>query len=349
MRIKEKQDALYLRGVVIPCGMTDATNDKACTAEDIKKIFTNYLTHETDVQHTFIKNFGVYTLENTITETETEIAGQKVPAKSWTASVMVVNPEIKTMVTDQKLNGFSLGAVGDDGLNENINFLNKSLRYEDLNDADELNPLFISLVDNAANGFKWEVLEYGSFLAKSTNFDGDNMTDNEKQKEIENEGTVPAGLFERTINAFLKKSEETAPEEPLEKAEETADPKEEEETLEKADEDLTNAQLLEQLPAAVAEAVIVALKEAAKKEEPLEKAEDADETLEKAEEDKKEEEEKLEKSEGETKEGINDSKNTLTKSTTKVVDNTLNDAAAEQFLNSETRDSKGRNKKYMRI
>jgi len=344
MRIKEKQDALYLRGVVIPCGMTDTTNDKACTAEDIKKIFTNYLTHETDVQHTFIKNFGVYTLENTITETETEIAGQKVPAKSWVASVMVANPEIKPMVKDGKLNGFSLGAVGDAGLNENINFLNKSLRYEDLNDADELNPLFISLVDNAANGFKWEVLEYSSFLAKSENFNGDNMTDNEKQ-DIKNEGTVPAGLFERTINAFLKKSEETETpkeEETLEKAEEAA-PKEEEEKLEKAEDDISNAQLLEQLPAAVAEAVIAALKEQVKTEEPLEKAEE--ETLEKAA-DEKEEEEKLEKSEEESKEGIKDSNNTLTKSTSKLVDNTV--TATETFLNSETRDRFGRNKKYMR-
>jgi len=345
MRIPEKPNALYVRGVVIPCGLSDATNDKPVSKEDIRKIFTNYTTHETDVQHTFIKNFGVNTLENTLTETETKIAGQTVPANSWIASVMIVNPEIKKMVEDGNLNGFSLGAVGEEGLNENVNFLNKSLRYEDLNDADELNPLFISLVDKPANQFNWEVLSYDSFLAKSKNF-GDTMTNEEKKETTIKEGYVSESFLERTMNKFLAKSEDAEPkeEETLEKSEEE-ESKEEEDKLEKAEDDISNAQLLEQLPKAVAEAVVSALKEEVKNEPP--KKED-EETLEKSEDEQDEEDKTLEKSEEETKEGIKDSEKTMTKSTTKIVDNSINDETTEpSFLNSKTRDRNGRNKKYL--
>ena len=38
MRIKEKKQGLIVRGVVIPCGLTDKTGDKPQTKEDIKKM-----------------------------------------------------------------------------------------------------------------------------------------------------------------------------------------------------------------------------------------------------------------------------------------------------------------------
>ena len=40
MRVKEKTDAIYVRGVVIPCGMADNTGDAPQSKEDIKKILT---------------------------------------------------------------------------------------------------------------------------------------------------------------------------------------------------------------------------------------------------------------------------------------------------------------------
>lgn len=39
MRVKEKTDAIYVRGVVIPCGMADNTGD----ALNQKKILKKYL------------------------------------------------------------------------------------------------------------------------------------------------------------------------------------------------------------------------------------------------------------------------------------------------------------------
>ena len=330
MRVKEKTDAIYVRGVVIPCGMADNTGDAPQSKEDIKKIFTNYLTHETDVQHSWVKNFNVYNLENTITETETEINGQKVPAHSWIASTMVVNPEIQAMIREGKLNGYSLGAVGEDGLNENVNFLNKSLRYDELKDKEDLNPIFISLVDKPANGFKWEVYDYNSFLAKS----GDIMT-NEMSIPSNEEGMVSEGFVERIINKFfLAKSEEEAKKED----EKAASSKKEDELEKSVDEpDISNKELLEKLPELVATAVIEGMKKLAEESTSSSKKEDE---LEKS--DEEDEKDKLEKSLGNRKAGP---KNTLTKSTSKIPAN--NTYRTSTFLNSETRDRFGRNKKFL--
>ena len=348
MRVKEKTDAIYVRGVVIPCGMADNTGDAPQSKEDIKKIFTNYLTHETDVQHSWVKNFNVYNLENTITETETEINGQKVPAHSWIASIMVVNPEIQAMIREGKLNGYSLGAVGEDGLNENVNFLNKSLRYDELKDKEDLNPIFISLVDKPANGFKWEVYDYNSFLAKS----GDIMT-NEMSIPSNEEGMVSEGFVERIINKFfLAKSEEEAKKED----EKAASSKKEDELEKSVDEpDISNKELLEKLPELVATAVIEGMKklaeESSKKddkaeEKKLEKNEESTSSSKKEDEleksDEEDEKDKLEKSLGNRKAGP---KNTLTKSTSKIPAN--NTYRTSTFLNSETRDRFGRNKKFL--
>ena len=348
MRVKEKTDAIYVRGVVIPCGMADNTGDAPQSKEDIKKIFTNYLTHETDVQHSWVKNFNVYNLENTITETETEIKGQKVPAHSWIASTMVVNPEIQAMIREGKLNGYSLGAVGEDGLNENVNFLNKSLRYDELKDKEDLNPIFISLVDKPANGFKWEVYDYNSFLAKS----GDIMT-NEMSISSNEEGMVSEGFVERIINKFfLAKSEEEAKKED----EKAASSKKEDELEKSVDEpDISNKELLEKLPELVATAVIEGMKklaeESSKKDDKAEekkpeKNEESTSSSKKEDEleksDEEDEKDKLEKSLGNRKAGP---KNTLTKSTSKIPAN--NTYRTSTFLNSETRDRFGRNKKFL--
>ena len=348
MRVKEKTDAIYVRGVVIPCGMADNTGDAPQSKEDIKKIFTNYLTHETDVQHSWVKNFNVYNLENTITETETEINGQKVPAHSWIASTMVVNPEIQAMIREGKLNGYSLGAVGEDGLNENVNFLNKSLRYDELKDKEDLNPIFISLVDKPANGFKWEVYDYNSFLAKS----GDIMT-NEMSIPSNEEGMVSEGFVERIINKFfLAKSEEEAKKED----EKAASSKKEDELEKSVDEpDISNKELLEKLPELVATAVIEGMKklaeESSKKDDKAEekkpeKNEESTSSSKKEDEleksDEEDEKDKLEKSLGNRKAGP---KNTLTKSTSKIPAN--NTYRTSTFLNSETRDRFGRNKKFL--
>jgi len=348
LRIKDKEEAIIVRGCVIPCGLSDSSNDKPQTKEDIKKIFTNYLEHDTDVQHSWIRNLNVYTLENTLLDADTEIGGNTIPKDSWIASVMISNPDIKKMVSDGKLTGFSLGAVSDKGLNEN-QLLNKSLRYEDLNDSEELNPMFISLVDKPCHQLTWEVYDYKSFLAKSEEYNtiSDNMT--EEEKTI----TVSEGLFERLFGKlFMEKAEEPS-EEPTEETEElekSCNDKEEDKTekaeapSEKEEEEMEKAEpcdLSEETINAIADAVIEKIKALADEQTEEPKDDSVEVEVEKAEEsDKEKEEEEMEKSvEPSEKEEVR-----LTKSTTKIVEN--NNTVVEP-VGMNYRDQYGRNINYL--
>ena len=334
--IPEKKDAVFVRGVVIACGMQDDQNDTAPDKAGIKKIFTNYLQHESDVQHSYIKNFHVHQLENTITSEEITIADQKVPAGSWIASHMVINPKLKEMIQSGILNGYSLGAIGDKGLNENQDLLNKSLMYEDLKDYDELNPLFISFVKKASNGFNWEVFDYTQFLNKSS-INGDIMAEDVKS-QIEDEKISLNGL-ERIKDIFGLNKESSEEEEPVEEtlADEEMDKEGEAEPV-----DISNAELLEKLPQAVAEAVISALSDYAnKEEEPAEPTEE--EELEKESEEESEKEETDEEKEEESEDD-----NKLNKSSQKMDEMPPKKTAPKsRFLESETRDAMGRNKRYL--
>lgn len=344
MRIKEKEDAIFVKGVVLPCGVPDKTGDAPVSKEDIKKIFTNYLTYETDVQHSWVSNFGVYLLENTLEKSETTIAGQTVPEGSWTASMMIVNPDIRAMIGEGNLNGFSLGAVGETKLNENQDFLNKSLRYEHLKDAEHLNPIFISLVNKPANGYVWEVLTYKQFLAKSLDYGENIMSTNiEQQNKTEEDSSVLVRVIETLTTALSKKDEEalTKSEESKEETEES----EEKETLEKEDDIIENDEILRQIPTAdeIAEAVVKALKAMAEKEEPLQKSEETSE-------EKEDPMEKECKTDDEMEKSLDNNENKqerLEKSITSKIPETQMKKPKSTFLNSETRDRFGRNKKYL--
>lgn len=336
--IPEKKDAVFVRGVVIACGMQDDQNDKAPDKAGIKKIFTNYLQHESDVQHSYIKNFHVHQLENTITSEEITIADQKVPAGSWIASHMVINPKLKEMIQSGILNGYSLGAIGDKGLNDNQDLLNKSLMYEDLKDYEELNPLFISFVKKASNGFNWEVFDYTQFLNKSS-INGDIMAEDVKS-QIEDEKISLNGL-ERIKDIFGLNKESSEEEEPVEET--SADEEMDKEGEAEAEPvDISNAELLEKLPQAVAEAVISALSDYAnKEEEPAEPTEE--EELEKESEEESEKEETDEEKEEESEDD-----NKLNKSSQKMDEMPPKKTAPKsRFLESETRDAMGRNKRYL--
>ena len=332
--IPEKKDALYVRGVVIAAGMPDDQGDIAPNKEGIKRIFTNYLKQESDVQHSYISNFNVHQLENTITTAPMQINGQDVPVGSWIASHMVLNPSIVAMIRANNLTGYSLGAIGDAGLNENIefenNFLNKSsLMYKDLRDYEELNPFFISFVDKASNGFTWEVMDYTQFLSKSSSktidesITGDMMTDTIRE---ENDEMVKVSVVERLLGPLLNKAAEaeTSKEEEEEEAaadvEEETSKEEEDEKLEKetsAETEISNKEImakLDELPSLVANGVVAAMKELANEtstpnvegEAALEKA--SDEEKEEEEGDQVETTENPETSEAETEKVEDDEK-----------------------------------------
>lgn len=61
-----KKDALYIRGVVLACRLTDDQNDKALNKKEIKKIFTTYANRNTqDIIHDFTKH-GISIISNGI-------------------------------------------------------------------------------------------------------------------------------------------------------------------------------------------------------------------------------------------------------------------------------------------
>ena len=107
-------DELYLTGVVIANGIPDVDED-VLNAKDIKIIFSKYMNRLTDINHDDVSYYGIEVLANWISETNTTIAGRTVPAKSWLATVKVLNPEIIDLVNRGELRGFSLSStyVGD--------------------------------------------------------------------------------------------------------------------------------------------------------------------------------------------------------------------------------------------
>lgn len=374
--IPEKKDALYVRGVVIAAGMPDDQGDIAPNKEGIKRIFTNYLKQESDVQHSYISNFNVHQLENTITTAPMQINGQDVPVGSWIASHMVLNPSIVAMIRANNLTGYSLGAIGDAGLNENItfenNFLNKSgLMYKDLRDYEELNPFFISFVEKASNGFTWEVMDYTQFLSKSSKtIEEDMMTDRPDKEEEE---MVKVSVVERLLGPLLSKASEEAETSKEEEEEAEADDEEEkpeeEEKLEKeskAESSISNDVIMakfDELPSLVANSVVEAMKKLAtetvppkEEEAALEKASEEEEEEAPEEQDqsetsaaetqKEEEDEKLEKSSEKAETNENEK---MQKSSNKLDEMTppSKPEPKHKFLGGERRDEYGRVKKYL--
>ena len=83
----------YITGVIIANGIPDSDGD-VLTKKDIKIISTKYRDRLTDVMHSRIKNEGVDVIHDWISDTETRIDGQLVPAGSWLADFAVSNTEI---------------------------------------------------------------------------------------------------------------------------------------------------------------------------------------------------------------------------------------------------------------
>ena len=355
----DKQNAVYIRGVVIAPDMVDTQNDTTPNREGVKKIFTNYLKHETDVQHKFKTNFNVHQLENTITTEPTIINGQDVPVGSWIASHMVLNTDIASMIKSSELDGYSLGAIKNLGANDNFNFdvLTKSalLKYDDLEDYDELTPLFISLVKNPSNKFTWEVMDYDMFLAKSNNVYGEIMTENKIENETidSNDEMVKVSVVERLLKPFLMKAstndaEEEKEEEPKKEEEveeevevktetksesESEIKKEEDETIVESDY-VTKADIKE-LPSMVAKEVIKSMMELATQKpqgEALAKSTDAENEVKDVKIETKVEE-----------------KEVLSKASQKLDEMPQNHNIKKEstFLNSEKRDQYGRVRKYL--
>lgn len=159
-------EATYVTGVVIANGVPDSDSD-CLDKKDIKTIFTKYINRDTDVMHTRIKNEGVKVLANWITETDTQINGKLVPSGSWMATFTITNKELLKSIKDGSISGLSLGSVSEEAMTTKYWFINKLIHYKDLDDIEEVTPLFISFVDKGANQYGLEIEDYNFYINKN--------------------------------------------------------------------------------------------------------------------------------------------------------------------------------------
>ena len=348
----------YITGVIIANGIPDSDGD-VLTKKDIKIISTKYRDRLTDVMHSRIKNEGVDVIHDWISETETRINGQLVPAGSWLADFAVSNTEILKAIDENELRGLSLGSVSEDALTRKTWFINKRMTYSDLKSMEEVIPLFISFVDKPANGFTFEVNEYEVFINKRADT-GDNEANERdtmsKEEKVEinknEEAMVPTSFVEKLLDKFtINKAEET---EPI--VEETV----EEPAVDEPAEDLAT-QLLGKFDAILAnqekiieqnDAILAGLnKEEAteEEEEEIEKAEEEEEEevveetpveTDEEEVDKAEEDETTEEENSEEEDGINK------RETGMPADINKNQAPKKTFYQRTGRDALGRKIKH---
>lgn len=244
-------ETLYVTGVVIANGIPDSQDD-CLNKQEIKTIFTKYLNRDTDVMHNRIRNDGVDVLANWISEVDTNINGKTAPAGSWLATFAITNPDLIKAIESGEANALSLGSTTTDGKTPQYWFINKSKYYRDLKSIEDVNPLFISFVDDGANGFTLEVLNRDEYINKSKN--GDKMTETKDNSQ----DMVSISALGKIRDLFINKNDDEKPEQ---KPEEKPEPE---------TKDITNQELLEQLP----DAIVSAFKEAFKKEEKEKEKED---------------------------------------------------------------------------
>lgn len=333
MRLSKLNEATYITGVVIANGVPDSDGD-CLYKKDIKKIFTKYLDRATDVMHTRIKNEGVEVLANWITESDTQLNGKTVPAGSWMATFAVTNEELLSSILDGSISGLSLGSVSEDAMTKKYWFINKSIHYQDLDDMEEVIPLFISFVDKGANQYGLEIMDYNVYINKNDK-NGEKMT--EEEIVTNEEPMIPISALDKLREIFgFTKNDIEAEEKPAEVN------KQETDVEEPVNEDISNKELLEKLPAALAESVKEAISEAianANADEDIDKNDKNDEEEKEGDSDEENVEEKPEESEKDEKEKEDVE---INKRQTSMTDIVVNDAPSQDFYQRTHRDHLGR-------
>lgn len=320
-------NGIYVTGCVIPNGLPDHEND-ILSKKDIKIIFTKYLEHDTDTMHNYIRNQGVDLVANWISEIDTVIGGKTAPAGSWLATFYITNPDIIKSIYDtdpKSINGLSLGSVPKTITDTEYWFINKSINYSDV-DMENIIPMFISFVDKPSNGFGLEIEDYNVYINKSVNNEVENMSN---QNETPHEEKLSLSGWERVIKGFqslgINKNETGATEPKQEVKVETEDEVK----------DISNSELLEKIPEAVATGITDAFEkmgvtkiENKPEEEPIEKAETkpVEETV--------EEEEVIEPAQKVKENAVN-------KRATEKVENTSNPNKSTNFYQKAGRDMFG--------
>lgn len=169
-----KQKALYVKGCVIPNGVTDSQGD-TLYAEDIKKIFTSFNNQDNfEVYHDDIPIQEVSLLENYISVADETIGTDIVPRGSWNVVIRVDNPDIQTGLFNGEFGGLSLNNRIAPRCKGN---LSGPVRYADIADAECVIPLLISFVKRGANGYGLHVMDYPAYIKKSNLFSKEGAKD----------------------------------------------------------------------------------------------------------------------------------------------------------------------------
>lgn len=206
----DKENALFVKGVVIANGIADSDGD-ILNKEEIKRLISSFLSHQTDTNHDFLQNMGVKIIENYISQTEETISGHKIPVGSWIATLMIWEKELMSLIRQGRLNGLSLASQPDPDLKANFtNLLNKWKTYSDCKNLDKLTPTFISIVNNPANKLPFEHFSYDTYITKSKGMEEKNVS--EETQEL---SKIATSLIE-VLGAQLNGSPQTN--EPIVKA-----------------------------------------------------------------------------------------------------------------------------------
>lgn len=159
-----KQKALYIKACVIANGITDSQGDTLQTT-DIKKIFTSFNNQDNfELNHNNIPINEVSLIENYINATDEKIGNLIVPRGSWLVVIRVDNPEIKKLILNNEIQGISLYNYVGEKCKAN---LNGTVRYQDIIDKECVIPVFISFVEQGANGYPLHVMDYETYIQKS--------------------------------------------------------------------------------------------------------------------------------------------------------------------------------------
>ena len=159
---------LYVRGCLIEAEAKDSQGD-TLSKEDIKKININLDAVKFDSNHSQISLKGCRLLENAIHDNEVTINNTTINPGSWIITVEVNNPELEKRLTNGELRGFSIYCKE----------VHDATRYNEIQDASDVYPIFISFVENPANQLDFEVLDNEKYIKKSEGEEMDRNSGNQ--------------------------------------------------------------------------------------------------------------------------------------------------------------------------
>lgn len=216
-----KMKALYVKACIIQNGVPDF-HDDVLDATDIKKIFTSFNNRDSfEIYHNDIPIESVTLLENYISQTDELIAGTLVPSGSWNAVIRVDNPTIKEQLVNGDFGGVSLNNRVQTACSTG---LTGQIRYSDLKDAECVIPVYISFVEEGANGVGLHIMDYDVYIQKSKEFKGD-----KKLSLLEDLKALISKAEEEELKDAEETLEDAADEEPVEEVKKEAESTESEE------------------------------------------------------------------------------------------------------------------------